>query len=947
MKINRTKSASAFVLLICLLLTSLPTSYLADVIEDDRAPVATVGAGAPGVYEFAEDAVVIEVSTVEDLLALAQNCRINSWSVGKIVVLKNDIDLTGTAFSGIPTFGGLFVGQGYTIKGLNITEKGSVAGFFRYLQETAVVDGVRLEGKVTPEGSKSVVGGFVGENAGTLKNCIFSGEVSGYEQIGGLAGRNTETGKVEYCTVIGSVHGGHFVGGIIGENKGTIEKCLNEAEINTKALQNSVEMEDITVDNMLNTESANTATDIGGIVGINHAFVLACVNNGNVGYKNMGYNVGGIAGSQRGFMTECTNNANISGRKEVGGIVGHMEPYIVLEFETDGLQRLEAQLSKLGDLIKELRKTLNKWGEKLNVELEKLEKDVSKMEAASDVLAEELDFEEIEKELENSKENEKDSLFEDYENLEKMLERLEKVDWDRVSQAITDLTSASSDAVERMSNISQILNDTSNEAGPQVDAIVEQLEVIVDTIAEIEDNMGFSVEDISDKDTEEDKMGKVSYCVNQGKVSAEVNVGGIAGLLSDETDLDTREDIETTGEESLHGTYKLRVVVRNCTNYATVAASKQKVGGIAGQLMIGAAMDSCNMGNIDALKANYVGGIAGQSYGTIRSCSSKSILAGGVCVGGIAGEATKIEKCYAFISIVASSEKKGAIVGDTENLPKGTEEDTIVENFYFVPGVDIGGIDSISYKGATENLGLEEFLLLPELPTGFQNVSLKFIAEEGNQVFTIPVGTNFESNQIPTLSVEQTEEYTWKYIPQVTERILGMNETEVVEYISEERLMNILFNQTYEAVYEIKTSVIKSELTSDNKLALLLAEGIFAKQTTLTMEAEEDMESFAENWKVTFSNPGVSRLHYLIPSNMNHSVIKLYVKNSEGNWIEREFTVDGSYMIFDFTDADVNFALVEDYTELSNMITWIVIGIVGLIVAISVVRLVLKSKRKK
>ena len=144
MKINRTKRASALALLICLLLTSLPTSYLADGIED-KVPATAVGAGAPGVYEWAEDAVVIEVSTAEDILSLAQNCRINSWSVGKTVVLKNDIDMTGVAFSGIPTFGGLFIGQGYTIKGLNITEKGSVAGFFRYLQETEVVDGVRLE----------------------------------------------------------------------------------------------------------------------------------------------------------------------------------------------------------------------------------------------------------------------------------------------------------------------------------------------------------------------------------------------------------------------------------------------------------------------------------------------------------------------------------------------------------------------------------------------------------------------------------------------------------------------------------------------------------------------------------------------------------------------------------------------------------------------------------
>ena len=177
-------------------------------------------------------------------------------------------------------------------------------------------------------------------------------------------------------------------------------------------------MEDITVDNMLNTESANTATDIGGVVGINYTVILGCVNKGNVGYKNMGYNIGGIAGSQSGFVSECSNFAEVMGRKEVGGIVGHMEPHIVLEFKTDGLQILSDQLAELRVLIQALHKTLDKAGDELNVELEYLEQDAADMENASDILAEELDFEEIQKELENNKDNEEndDSLLKDYEN---------------------------------------------------------------------------------------------------------------------------------------------------------------------------------------------------------------------------------------------------------------------------------------------------------------------------------------------------------------------------------------------------------------------------------------------------------------------------------------------------------------------------------------------------
>ena len=938
---------SVLSLILCMILTLLPAPYLADTSSSENNTESS------DTYVIPEDA--IHISSVEELMELAENCRINSWSVGKTIVLSNDIDVSGINFVGIPTFGGVFLGQGHTIEGINITEKGSVIGFFRYLQETAIVDGLILEGKITPEGSKSIVGGFAGDNSGTIKNCTFSGEISGYENVGGFVGKNKTTGIVENCVVKGSVHGSHFVGGIAGENLGAIDKCVNEAEVNTKSVQNSVNLEDITIDNMINTESANTATDIGGIVGISSGIVRECINNGLVGYKNMGYNVGGIAGSQSGYLVDCVNNADIHGRKEVGGIVGHMEPNLVLEFHTDGLQILKDQMGVLGDLVKILRITLDDAGDKLSTELDALEKDMDEMEKASDILAEELDFEEIEKELENKDDAEtsdnpediQNSLMKEYENLEKMLERLNEVDWDRVSKAITTLTSSSADAVERLGNISDILSATSDVAGPQFDAVMAQMEVIVDTVSKIEDNMGFEIVDTSGEDTEKDINGKVSSCINYGKITGEMNVGGIAGMLSDETDLDIYEDIETVGEESLHGTYKMRVVIRDCKNFGTIIASKQYAGGIAGQLIIGAVLESLSLGNMDAISADYVGGIAGDSLGIIRNCSSRSIIVGDTYVGGIAGEAKEVQDCYAFVSIVTFSEKAGAIIGCTEHLPEGTDEDTIAGNYYFVPEKDIGGIDGVSYTGATEKMVLDAFLLLPNLPEELRTVTLRFVVEgQEEQIFTINVGETFAESQVPALSVDITEEYNWKVVPQVTEKVLGMGETATVEYISEENLSNILFNQTYEATFDLKTTVIQGTEKNENSLSAILAEGVFEKNTTIQLEAEADMESFIENWKVVLSNQGVTRLHYLIPADMNADFMKLYVKNAEGKWLEREFTVDGSYIIFDFTDEDSNFALLEDYSELSQVLTIVGLGVSLIIVVVAIVKTI-KKRRKR
>ena len=94
------------------------------------------------------------------------------------------------------------------------------------------------------------------------------------------------------------------------------------------------------------------------------------------------------------------------------------------------------------------------------------------------------------------------------------------------------------------------------------------------------------------------------------------------------------------------------------------------------------------------------------------------------------------------------------------------------------------------------------------------------------------------------------------------------------------------------------------------------------------------------------SNQGVTRLHYLIPADMNTDFMKLYVKNAEGKWLEREFTVDGSYIIFDFTDEDSNFALLEDYSELSQVLTIVGLGVSLIIVVVAIVKTI-KKRRKR
>ena len=48
----------------------------------------------------------VSIRTAEDLIGLARSCTLDTWSQGKTGYLEADLDLSGTAFTPIPTFGG-------------------------------------------------------------------------------------------------------------------------------------------------------------------------------------------------------------------------------------------------------------------------------------------------------------------------------------------------------------------------------------------------------------------------------------------------------------------------------------------------------------------------------------------------------------------------------------------------------------------------------------------------------------------------------------------------------------------------------------------------------------------------------------------------------------------------------------------------------------------------
>ncbi len=317
------------------------------------------------------------IGTVDDLLQLADSCRLDSWSKNRTVYLDADLELTGSGFAGIPSFSGVFEGQGHTISGLSLVDDGSVIGFFRYVQQGANVRDLVIRGRSMPTGSRSTVGGIAGSNAGTLHNCRFEGVSSGASVVGGIAGTNLAAGVIESCTTTGSVYGAHFIGGIAGENHGIIANCTNTSSVNTTVEQNDIDLSSLTLNDLIGTENVADITDIGGIAGQSGGVIRACMNRGTVGYQHMGYNVGGIAGSQTGYIEGCVNYGTVYARKEGGGIVGQMEPSSTLEYTKDTLQELSDEMSTLQTLVNRACDDASAASSDLSNQLEALKNNVT------------------------------------------------------------------------------------------------------------------------------------------------------------------------------------------------------------------------------------------------------------------------------------------------------------------------------------------------------------------------------------------------------------------------------------------------------------------------------------------------------------------------------------------------------------------------------------------
>ena len=135
---------------------------------------------------------------------------------------------------------------------------------------------------------------------------------------------------------------------------GTIKDSSNEGGINsasegideTSGSKNSISVDK---ESFMTTIVVEKVNDVGGIAGLSSGIIQQCENSGAVGYDHTGYNIGGIAGRQSGILVLCENSGNIKGRKDVGGVTGQMEPFLMIQYNQDTFDRVGEQIDQISD----------------------------------------------------------------------------------------------------------------------------------------------------------------------------------------------------------------------------------------------------------------------------------------------------------------------------------------------------------------------------------------------------------------------------------------------------------------------------------------------------------------------------------------------------------------------------------------------------------------------
>ena len=341
------------VILLCLLLASLYACESRSLTQEDPQPVIgesietpepepqeqeeVIPENAPAFYQTmqrVDEQRIFSLSTAQDLHDLSSWVAQGEETSDCIFVLQNDIDLENEPFTPIGTadhpFRGTFLGQGYTVSGLNVTQSeynepagffGSIRGYSRLhdLNVTGMVSGFRLVG-----GFAGTAGGEEGPDGVTyssIENCSFTGTLHG-----GFVGDARQI-SILICMVDAEVCGQEHVGGFVGclGMDSNIENCISLENVIADSRETLLAQTDFSVPDWGTQPSQDveiTVRYIGGFAGMNIGILRNCLSMGAVKTMVVAKTVGGFVGYESGEDTDCYYFMDYNAQWKAGYPVG-------------------------------------------------------------------------------------------------------------------------------------------------------------------------------------------------------------------------------------------------------------------------------------------------------------------------------------------------------------------------------------------------------------------------------------------------------------------------------------------------------------------------------------------------------------------------------------------------------------------------------------------------
>ncbi len=292
-----------------------------------------------------------------DILDAAQMWGTNASNGGKgFLPIAPDTDSGTVDFQGT-SFDSTFQGQGYSITGLYINRPAEdYQGLFGAIGVLGDVTDVSVSGDVTGRDSVGMLagakwnfgnvefcsshgvvsgvtdtGGLIGSLSGPIADCWSSCDVTGSGiNTGGLTGNSDNT--ITRCNATGDVTGaGSRTGGLIGYSKASVTNSFTSSTVSGSSFVGGLVGQMLAGGQLSNCDAYGDITglagNVGGVVGATNGDVIICNNWGYVNNTLFStYRVGGIVGiSDGGTIFNCVNNGMIdSNGGMTGGIVGEM-----------------------------------------------------------------------------------------------------------------------------------------------------------------------------------------------------------------------------------------------------------------------------------------------------------------------------------------------------------------------------------------------------------------------------------------------------------------------------------------------------------------------------------------------------------------------------------------------------------------------------------------------